>query len=130
MADDRNKFDDGLRRSDGLSDLIKGAISTGVKTVFTSEEGLRAALADFVPKEVSAYVKTQVDGVKKELYATLVNQFSSFLQRLDLGKEVRKALAGMRVVVKTEVSFVDDERAAAGGRERGGKRGARRAPDA
>ena len=108
MADDKGKFDEGLRRSDGLSDLIKGAISSGVKTVFTSEEGLRSALSDFVPKEVSAYVKTQVDSVKKELYSTLVSQFSTFLQKIDLGREARKALSGMRVEIKTEISFIED----------------------
>jgi len=108
MADEKTKTEEGMRRSDGLSDLIKGAISTGVKTVFTSEEGLRSAISDFVPKEVSAYVKTQVDGVKKELYSTLVSQFSTFLERLDLGKEVRKALSGMRVEIKTEITFIED----------------------
>ena len=108
MQDEKEGIDDGLKRSDGLSDLIKGAISSGVRSVFVTEEGLRNMIADFVPKEVSAYIKTQLDGVKKEVYSTLVSEFTTFLEQMDLGTEARKIFSGMKVVVKAEIQFVEE----------------------
>jgi len=111
MQDEKERIDEGLKRSDGLSDLIKGAISSGVRSVFVTEEGLRNMIADFVPKEVSAYIKTQLDGVKKEVYSTLVSEFTTFLEQMDLGSEVRKVFSGMKVVVKAEIQFVEEPKA-------------------
>jgi len=103
MAADR--IDDGTRRPDGISDLIKGAISTGVKSVLITEEGLRGLLGDFVPKEISATVKAHIDGLKKEMYATLLNEFSQFLQKADIAQELRRVLSGMRVSISAEIRF-------------------------
>jgi hypothetical protein len=75
--------------------------------VLTTEEGVRGVLADFVPKEVSALVRTQLDVVKKELYSTVVGEFTSFLKRVDLASELKEVLKGLKMKVKVEIEFID-----------------------
>lgn len=110
MVTERDKGDDGMRRSDGLSELIKKGISSGVKSVLLTEEGVRNVIADLVPKEISTTVKAHVDGVKKEIYATLVNEFSTFLEHADIAGEMKKFFSGMKIEIKTEIRFTDDIR--------------------
>ena len=59
MAERDGQREDPTRKADGLSDLIRGAISSGVRTVLSSEEGVKHTLTEFIPKEASAYVRTQ-----------------------------------------------------------------------
>lgn len=107
MTLDNDRPDETPRRSDGLSDLIKGAISTGVKSVMVTEEGVRNLLGEFLPKEISTTVKSHLDGLKKDLYGKLVNEFSTFLNDTDLAAELKKALAGVKIRVHTEIEFMD-----------------------
>jgi len=106
-AMDRDRNDDGSRRSDGISDFIKKGISTGVKSVLLTEEGVRNVITDFVPKEISASVKGHVEGLKKELYSTIVSEFTSFLEHADLAGEMRKFFSGVKIRVSTEIEFIE-----------------------
>ena len=109
MTSERDKSDDPHRRGDGLSDFIKKGISTGVKSVLLTEEGVRNALGDLMPREISATVKAHLEGLKKELYTTVVNEFSQFLQHVDVSTELKKVLSGMKVEIRTEISFSEEE---------------------
>lgn len=109
MSDEKVKNDE-LKRSDGLSDLIRGAISTGVKSVFMTEEGLRNMVADFVPKEISAYVKSQLDGVKKDVFSSLVTEISGYMDKFDVSQEVKKVMDGMTVHISAEIRFEEKKK--------------------
>jgi hypothetical protein len=108
MAPERDRSDDTSRRGDGIGDFIKKGISTGVKSVLLTEEGVRGALSELMPKEISATVKAHVDGLKKELYTTLINEFSTFLEQMDLAAELKKLLKGMKVEIRTEITFTEE----------------------
>ena len=108
MTSERDRNDDPQRKGDGLSDFIKKGISSGVKSVLLTEEGVRSALGDLMPREISATVKAHVDGLKKELYTTVVNEFSQFLEHVDIATELKKVLSGMKVEIKTEISFSEE----------------------
>lgn len=111
MTSERERNDDPQRRGDGLSDFIKKGISTGVKSVLLTEEGVRNALGDLMPREISATVKAHLEGLKKELYTTVVNEFSHFLEHVDISTELKKALSGMKVEIRTEIRFSEDKAA-------------------
>jgi len=108
MVTEKERVEDGLKKGDGLSDLIKKGISSGVKSVLLTEEGVRSVIADLVPREISSTVKAHVDGLKKELYTTLVNEFSTFLEHADIAGEMKKFFSGMKVEIKTEIRFTED----------------------
>ncbi len=102
---DKDRTDDGMRKSDGLSDLLRGAISSGVRSVFMTEEGVRSVLSELVPRELGVYLKSQVDAAKKEVYQAFVTEFTRFLREIDLGRELRQALEGIRIRVQVDVEF-------------------------
>jgi hypothetical protein len=110
MTSEFERNDETQRRGDALSDFIKKGISTGVKSVLLTEEGLRNTLGELMPKEISATVKAHVDGLKKELYSTVVKEFSQFLEHMDIATELKKVLEGMRVEIHTEVTFTQKEK--------------------
>jgi hypothetical protein len=102
---EKDRTDDGSRRTDGLSDLLRGAISSSVRSVFMTEEGVRSVLAEWIPRELGVYIRTQVDSAKKEVYQAFVTELTRFLKEVDLGHELREALGGMKVRVQMDIEF-------------------------
>lgn len=101
---ERDRFDDSnSRRTDGLSDLLRGAISSGVRSVFLTEEGLRSLLSELFPKELGTYLRGQIDATKKEVYQAFVTEFRQFLQGIHLGEEIKSALSSLELDVRVQV---------------------------
>lgn len=105
-----DRADEVQRKVDGISERIREAISTGVKSVLVTEELLRSIVADFLPREISATVKTTLEGVKKELYSSVVNELNAFLSKIDVAGEVRKVLSGMKIRIQAEIEFEEPSR--------------------
>lgn len=109
MANEQDRGDPG-RRGDSISNLVKGAISTGVRSVLVTEEGIRGVVSDLLPKEMTGYVKTQVDGIKKDVYQAVLSEVVTFLQQLDIATVIKTVLTNVKVKVNIEVEFEDKER--------------------
>lgn len=107
MNGEQERPQDSSKKPEGISDLIRGAITTGVRSVLVTEENIRGVVTDLIPKEMSAYIKMQVDSAKKEIYQAAVTQLATFLSQVDVSKEVKKVLKDMKMVVKVEIDFVD-----------------------
>lgn len=103
-SNDQKKQEHG-RKIDSIQDIIKAALSSGVKSVLMTEENVRNIVSELLPKEVTSYVKSQVDNLKKEAYSTFVNEFRGFLEHIDLAGEVKKVLSGLTVKINAEISF-------------------------
>ncbi len=92
----------------GLSDSLRKAVVSGVSALFMTEEGIRGALSDLrLPKEALSYLAQQTDRTRKELFGAVTNEVKGFLQGVDLGGALRKALTGLKLQVKAEIRFVD-----------------------
>ncbi len=109
MSNEQDRGDAG-RRGDSISNLVKGAISTGVRSVLTTEEGIRGVVSDLFPKEMTGYVKTQIDGIKKDVYQAVLSEVVTFLHQLDLAAVVKTVLTDVRVKVNIEVEFEDKDK--------------------
>jgi len=110
MSYDQDRGGDMGRKGDSLSNLVKGAISTGVRSVLVTEEGIRAVVSDLLPKEMTGYVKTQIDGIKKDVYQAVMSEVVTFLRQLDVATVARDVLTNVRIKVNLEVEFEDKER--------------------
>lgn len=110
MSNEQDRSNDPGKRGDSLSNLVKGAISTGVRSVLVTEEGIRGVVSDFLPKEMTGYVKTQIDGIKKDVYQAVVTEVVTFLHQLDLASVARNVLTNVKMKVHIEVEFEDRER--------------------
>lgn len=101
--------DDEEEGGKGLSESIRRAVASGVSALFMTEEGIRNALSDMrLPKEALAYVVQQTDKTRRELFRAVTDEIKGFLKGIDLNREVRKALLGLKMQVNAEVRFVEN----------------------
>ena len=113
MTDDpRRSADDASfveRALEGLrSETLAKAVATGVRSVFASHEGVRK-VAEAVPKEVVSFIGDQVDGMRADIFRILASEIRSFLDRVNMGDELRNALTALVLQVTMEVRFVSAE---------------------
>lgn len=106
MADD----DDSNSQRSRLPDSIRKAVVGGLSAVFMTEEGIRNAVTDLrLPKDAIAYLAQQTERTRREVFSAVSEEVKGFLKNIDANKALRKALAGMRVEVKAELRFVDED---------------------
>jgi len=71
-------------------------------------EALRRILADLrLPKEASSFIAQQAGRTRDELYKILTREVRAYLRGVDAVRELKKALTGLKLVVKAEVHFED-----------------------
>ncbi len=66
-----------------FQEIVRRAATLGFSSLFLTEEAIRKALADSVPKEWAEYVAQQSGDVRKELFDRMLAEFSAWLQRVD-----------------------------------------------
>ncbi len=109
IYDDENPKGGGESRS-RLPDSIRKAVVGGLSAVLMTEEGIRNAVSDMrLPKDAIAFLAQQTERTRRELYRMVSDEVKGFLGNLDIGGAMRKALSGMRVEVKAELRFVDED---------------------
>ncbi|MFH1530209.1 MAG: hypothetical protein ABIK09_05665 [Pseudomonadota bacterium] len=105
MAPEFGDRDDKGGRLDGLQDFIRRTVSSGVRGVLTTEEGIRNIVGEILPKEIGGYIKAQVETLRKDLSSSVMREFTSFLKNLDMPSDIRKILDGMKVTVTAEIKI-------------------------
>ncbi len=109
IYDDDNPKGGGESRS-RLPDSIRKAVVGGLSAVLMTEEGIRNAVSDMrLPKDAIAFLAQQTERTRRELYRMVSDEVKGFLGNIDIGGAMRKALSGMRVEVKAELRFVDED---------------------
>jgi hypothetical protein len=93
-----------------LPESIRKAVVGGLSAVLMTEEGIRNAVSDMrLPKDAIAFLAQQTERTRRELYRMVSDEVKGFLGTIDIGGAMRKALSGMRVEVKAELRFVDED---------------------
>lgn len=102
--------DDAFESSKGLlPDSIRKALVTGISAIFMTEEGIRNTLAEMrLPKDAMGYLVQQTERTRKELFRVVSQELKGFLKGADLPRELRAVLKNMKVQVRAEVRFVDE----------------------
>lgn len=107
--DDTERFgtesDAGPRRGmDGvIFDIARKAVATSVKSLLSSEEGLRALIGAMVPKEIGQYVSRELEAFRSGFLEAIKGEMSRFLDRIEPAAEVQKVLDGMEFDVHVKV---------------------------
>ncbi len=107
MNDERQEF----RRLEGIvPEIVRKAVASGIRSVFSSEEGIRGMLSDLVPKEILTYAATQLESIRGELLRMVSDELRGFLDRVNLGQEIQKALTALSLEVRMEVRFLPNDK--------------------
>ncbi|MBM4388743.1 MAG: hypothetical protein FJ088_13460 [Deltaproteobacteria bacterium] len=111
MAERDENREGGERRSPegAIFDIAKKAVSTSVKTLLSSDEGLKSVITNIVPKDLKSHIEAQLKDFKGELTNLMSGEFKRFLDRIDIAGEAKKVLTGMKIEIHTEVIFHEKE---------------------
>ena len=114
-SEDDNSRDGGARDGiKGVSEAVWRSVMQGLRSVAsTTEDRISGALGDSVPKdmarEVAGYIRRQVDTGREEIVSLVGKQVNRFLDNVDLGGELKKALTSLSFEIRTEVRFIPNE---------------------
>jgi hypothetical protein len=99
------------RRLQGvIPELLKRAVELGVETAAKSPESLKHLMAEMrLPKEVAAYLLTQVEDTKNSALRVVAKETRDFLEHTNLAHELRKMLTTLQFEVNTTVRFRPNE---------------------
>ena len=92
-----------------LGELVKKAVTTGINTMLSTEEGVRAVVGAVAQKDIIGSAVSGVDATRKEAAAIVGREIGNFLQTLNLSEEITKILTSVSFEIRTEVRFVPNE---------------------
>jgi hypothetical protein len=95
------------KEKDGkLGDLFKKVLTTGVTAAFMTEEGVRAVLKDLpLPKDMVGSLVENAKTTKTEFVASVKNELKTYLDKIDLAKEIDKIAEKYDFEVKATISL-------------------------
>lgn len=93
-------------RDGKLGDLIKKVLTTGVTAAFMTEEGVRAVLKDLpLPKDMVGSLVENAKNTKTEFVTSVKNELRSYLNKIDITKEIDKLAEKYDFEVKATISL-------------------------
>ncbi len=93
-----------------IPDLMRKALSAGFSGLFLTEETLRRALGDTLPKEWSDFAVEQSRRAQSEFMDRLSVEFGRALDKVDPAAVLSRLLEGRTVEVKAEIRLRPDPR--------------------
>ena len=102
--------DDRLRETI-VAEAVRKAISKGGEVVDQTEESVRKLIGEIpLSKELADRVAGRLDDYKSEVTRVLKDEIHTFLDRIDLGHELQKALTSLSLEISTEIRFIPNEK--------------------
>ncbi|HJO22622.1 MAG: hypothetical protein QF890_10680 [Myxococcota bacterium] len=90
-------------RIPGLSDLARRMVALGLSGFFSTEETIRKALGDTLPKDWSDFAIDQSERTRKEFLERLSFELAQTLEKIDVAAVMNELLEGRTVEVRAEI---------------------------
>lgn len=99
--------DKDLKDKDGkIGDILKKVLATGVSAAFMTEEGVRNLLKDVpLPKDIVGSLVDNAKHTKTEFVASVKNELKSYLEKIDLSREIDKIAQKYDFEIKATISL-------------------------
>jgi len=91
-----------------IPELMRRAIALGLTGFFTTEEAVRRALGDTVPKDWTDYISESSDRTRSEFLDRLSREIARTLSDVDLAAVLEQLLAGRTLKVSAEFRLSED----------------------
>ena len=112
-----------------LPDLIRRVATVGLSGFFTTEEALRRALGDTLPKDWVDFAADQSERARSDFADRITQELRHAVETTDLADVIAKLLSGKTVEINARIRLVDEE-ADAGSSDRPAPRAAKKTPAA
>ncbi len=91
-----------------IPELMRRAIALGLTGFFTTEEAVRKALGDTVPKDWTDTISESSDRTRSEFLDKLSREIARALKEVDLAAVLQRLLEGQTLTVNAEIRLGDD----------------------
>jgi hypothetical protein len=89
-----------------IPELLKRAVELGVEKAVEAPEALKHLVSDLrLPKEVAAYLLTQVEDTKNGALRVVAKETRDFLEHTNLAHELQKMLTTLQFEINTTIRF-------------------------
>jgi len=89
-----------------ITDLMKKVVSTGVGAAFMAEDAVKSMIGDLpLPKDVVEGLIKNAKNTRDDFISTIKTELTSYLNKLDLTKEIEKVVDRYDFEVKATVSL-------------------------
>jgi len=115
---DQDSSDGKRRRLEGvIPEILKRAMEIGVEKATDTVHGAPDSIKQFVndlkvPKEIAAYLFSQIDDTKTGIFRVVGKEIREFLTQTNLSGEMQKMLTTVQFEVNTTIRFTPNSRAA------------------
>lgn len=107
----------GAPESTFLPDLLRRGLTLGFTGFFLTEEALRRALGDSVPRDWLDFMVAQSERTRADLLERLSREFGKVLTPLDPVEILRRLLDGQTIEVSAKIRLANGGRSRRTGRE-------------
>lgn len=101
-------------RLPSLPELMRRVFSLGLSGFFLTEEAVRKALGDTVPREWTDFAVDQSERTRKEFIERLTYEMARSFESVDMAAVLRELLEGRTLEIHAEVRLGPDERGESG----------------
>jgi hypothetical protein len=88
-----------------IPELMRRAIALGLTGFFTTEEAVRRAIGDTVPKDWTDYISESSDRTRSEFLDRLSREIAATLKDIDLANVLQQLLEGRTLNVNAEITL-------------------------
>lgn len=109
----RSGRDSSAADSPVLAEFMRRAMALGLSGFFTTEEAIRKALGDTLPKDWVDFASQQSERTRAELLDRFSAEFGRVMENIDPAELLGQLLEGQTIEVKAEVRLAPSEGAKA-----------------
>lgn len=89
-----------------LSDIFKKVVNTGISAAFMTEDAVKGIIHDLpLPKEIIQGLLANAKGTRDEFISSVKNELKTYLNKIDISKEVDRVLENYDIDVSANIKF-------------------------
>ncbi len=96
-------------RLPALPELVRKAFSLGFSGFFLTEEVIRKALGDTIPKDWTDFAADQSERARREFLERLSFEIAQSLEKIDVAAVLRELLEGRTLEIRAEIRLGEKE---------------------
>lgn len=89
-----------------ISDILRRVVSTGMSAAFMTEDAVKELISGLpLPKEMIAGLLQNAKATRNEFIGSVKNELKTYLDRLDVSKEVDRVLENYDLEISAKIKF-------------------------
>ena len=94
-----------------VPDFVRRALELGFASFFTTEQTIRRAVGETIPRDWVDFVSAQSDRTRKEMTDAIVSEAARSIERMDIAEALDGLLSGRTIEINAKIRLAprDDE---------------------